>query len=192
MLKIQVWMRGTNEYSRHTIPGPTPDQTQEEFEEAYRESGECFCEGDTWELCPYFNFEKRDSIDVYLGGDDNIKNDEKPVYVTSNWEDFEFVKGGGVNYIPQEPDEVGKVNIWWYHDMKFNDVYYWTNVTEFDPSKLQVQYGVDQDGNKYLEDLIYDGEHPDDFNDFGDSGYGYTGPEFIYHPDQKFAEKNEE
>lgn len=192
MLKIQVWMRGTYEYSRHTIPGPKPDQTQEQFEEAYRESGECFCEGDTWELCPYFSYEKRDSIDVYLGGDDNIKNDEKPVFVTSNWEDFEFIKGGGVNYIPQPPDSTEEVNIWWCHDMKYNTVYFWNNVTEFDADKLKVQYGVDQNGNKYLEDLIYDGECPDDTNDFGDCGYGYDGPEFIYHPDQKFAEKNEE
>ena len=32
MLKIQIWMRGTMEYSRDTIPGPTEDQTQEMFE----------------------------------------------------------------------------------------------------------------------------------------------------------------
>ena len=36
MLKIQIWMRGTMEYSQDTIPGPTPDQTQEQFEEAFR------------------------------------------------------------------------------------------------------------------------------------------------------------
>jgi len=29
--------------------------------------------------------------------------------------------------------QVGEVNIWWSHDMKFNHIYYWENVTEFDP-----------------------------------------------------------
>jgi len=123
MLKIQIWMRGTMEYSRDTIPGPTSDQTQEQFEEAFKESDECYWSGDVYETCPYFDNHKRDSVDVYLGGDDNIKNDEKPVFVTSNWEDFEFEKGGGCNYIPQAPDKVGEVNIWWSHDMKFNYVY---------------------------------------------------------------------
>ena len=189
MLKIQIWMRGTNEYNRDTIPGPTPDQTQDQFEEAFREGDECFCGGDVYETCPYFSDDKYDSIDVYLGGDDNINNDEKPIFTTSNWEDFEFVKGGGCNYIPEPPEKEGEVNIWWYHDMKFNYVYFWNDATEFDANKLQIQYGIDQDGKKYLEDLIYNGEHPDDYNDFGDTGFGYTGPEFVYHPKQKFAEE---
>ena len=76
--------------------------------------------------------------------------------------------------------------------MKYNEVYIWEDVNEFDPKKLQVQYGVDQKGERYLEDLIYDGLCPDDHLDHGDTGYGYNGPEFIYHPDQKFAEEDEE
>ena len=32
MLKIQIWMRGTMEYSQDTILGPAPNQTQEQFE----------------------------------------------------------------------------------------------------------------------------------------------------------------
>ena len=112
--------------------------------------------------------------------------------MTSNWEDFEFERGGGCNYVPEAPDKVGEVNIWWSHDMKFNYVYFWNDFTEFDPSKLKIQYGVDQKGNKYLEDVTYDGECPDDYNDFGDTGYGYNGPDFIYHPEQKFAEEEED
>ena len=46
MLKIKVWMRGTFEYSRDTITGPSPDQTQEEFEDNFLNSDECFCGGD--------------------------------------------------------------------------------------------------------------------------------------------------
>lgn len=186
-------MRGTNEYNRDTIPGPTSDQTQEQFEEAFRESDECFCGGDVYELCPYFDFEyERDHIEVYLGGNEYINNGEEPIFKTQDWDDFEFIKGGGCNYIPQEPNKIGEVNIWWYHDMKFNNIYYWENVNEFDPNKLAIQYGIDQDGKKYLEDLIYDGECADDHHDHGDTGYGYTGPEFVYHPKQKFAEEEED
>jgi hypothetical protein len=192
MLKIKIWMRGTNEYNRDTIDGPTPDQTQEQFEDAFRDSDECFCGGDVYETCPYFSADGYDSINVYLGGDEYIRNQEEPIFTTSDWSQFEFEKGGGCNYIPQEPDEVGKVNIWWYHDMKFNYIYYWENVTEFDPKKLTVQYGVDQDGQKYLEEVYYNGEAPDDYHDHGDTGYGYTGPEFVYHPEQKFAEEDED
>lgn len=190
MLKIKIWMRGTNEYNRDTIDGPTPDQTQEQFEEAFTEGDECFCGGDVYELCPYFDFNyKNDDIKVYLGGNEYIKNEEEPIFSASDWTQFEFEKGGGCNYIPQYSDEIGKVNIWWYHDMKFNYIYYWENVTEFDPKKLTVQYGVDQNGQKYLEDVLYDGEHPDDYHDHGDTGYGYSGPYFVYHPNQKFAEE---
>ena len=32
MLKIQIWMRGTMEYSQDTILGPAPNQTQEQFD----------------------------------------------------------------------------------------------------------------------------------------------------------------
>ena len=78
MLKIQIWIRGTMEYSQDTIPGPTPGQTQEQFEKTFRESDDCYWGGDVYETCPYFDNDKRDSIDVYLGGDDNINNDEKP------------------------------------------------------------------------------------------------------------------
>lgn len=191
MLKIKIWIRGTNEYNRDTIDGPNPDQTQEEFEEAFRDSDECFCGGDVYETCPYFDLEYgRDGIDVYLGGDTYIKNKEEPVFSTSDWSQFQFEKGGGCNYIPLPPENPDKVNIWWYHDMKFNYIYYWENVTEFDPKKLVIQYGVDQDGKKYLEDLIYDGECPDDYHDHGDTGYGYTGPEFVYNLDHKFKEEN--
>ena len=35
-------MRGTFEYSQDTIPGPTEDQTQEQFEESFIESDECY------------------------------------------------------------------------------------------------------------------------------------------------------
>ncbi len=31
-----------------------------------------------------------------------------------------------------------------------------------------------------------------DYHDHGDTGYGYTGPEFVYHPEQKFAEEDED
>ena len=120
MLKIQIWMRGTMEYSQDTILGPAPNQTQEQFEEAFQESDDCYWGGEVYETCPYFDNDKRDSIDVYIGGDDNITNGEKPVFVTSNWEDFEFERGGGCNYVPEAPDKVGEVNIWWSHDMKFN------------------------------------------------------------------------
>jgi hypothetical protein len=193
MLKIKFWMRGTNEYNRDTIDIPNSNQTKERFEEDFRDSDECFCGGDVYELCPYFDFENgRDSIDVFLGGDEYIRNAENPVFQTSDWSQFEFVKGGGCNYIPQEPDEVGKANIWWYHDMKFNNIYYWSNVSTFDPKKLSIQYGVDQDGKKYLEDVMYDGECADDHHDHGDTGYGYSDLEFVYHPEQKFAEEQED
>ena len=192
MLKIKIWMRGTIEYSRHTIPGPTPEQTQEEFEQAYNDSDDCYCEGDVYETCPYFDYDGRDVIDVYLGGDEHIKNNEEPIFTTSDWSQFEFVEGGGCNYEGQPPEELGEVNIWWYHDMKFNYIYYWEKFTEFDPKKLSVQYGVDQNGKRYLEDVMYDGECPDDYHDHGDTGYGYDGINFIYHPDQKFAEEDED
>lgn len=192
MLKIKVWMRGTFEYSRDTITGPSPDQTQEEFEQNFLESDECYCSGDVYETCPYFNENGNDSIYVYIGGDnDGIGNKENPIYETSDWKNFEFEKGGGCNYIPDEPEE-GFANIWWSHDMKYNQVYVWEDVNEFDPKKLKVQYGVDQKGEKYLEDLIYDGLCPDDCIDYGDTGYGYNGPDFIYHPDQKFKEEDDE
>ena len=193
MLKIKIWMRGTYEYSRDTIAGPMPDQTQEMFEEMFIESDECYSGGDVYETCPYFDFKDgRDDIKVYLGGDEYIKNHEEPIFETSDWNQFQFEEGGGCNYIPQEPDNVGEVNIWWSHDMKFNYIYYWSEITEFDPKKLTIQYGVDQRGEKYLEEVMYDGECPDDYHDHGDTGYGYDGPEFIYHPDQKFAENDEE
>lgn len=186
-------MRGTMEYSRDTIPGPTPDQTQEQFEEAFRESDDCYWGGDVYETCPYFDFENgRDSIDVYVGGNDNIANGEKPIFETSDWKQFKFEKGGGCKYDSGTPDKVDEVNIWWSHDMKFNQIYYWENFNEFDPKKLLIQYGTDQKGNKYLEEVMYDGESPDDYHDHGDTGYGYNGPDFIYHPDQKFAEEEED
>lgn len=188
MLKIKVWMRGTYEYSRDTIPAPTSDQTEEEFEQSFLDSDECYCGGDVYETCPYFDENGRDGIDVYLGGDENIKNEEKPIYETSDWKNFEFIEGGGCNYVPQQPEE-GKVNIWWSHDMKFNQIYYWSDVEEFDPKKLQIQYGTDQRGQKYLEELIYNGECPDDYHDHGDTGYGYDGPYFVYHPNQNFKEE---
>lgn len=191
MLKIQVWVRGTMEYSRDTIKGPTPDQTQEQFEQAFINSDECYAGGEVYETCPYFDMDgKSNSIDVYLGGDDNIENDEKPIFVTSDWSDFEFEMGNRCNYEPDTPDKINKVNIWWSHDVKFNRVFYWTNMDEFETDKLKIKFGVDQNGEKYLENLIYDGEYPDDYNDFSDSGYGYNGIDFIYHPDQKFAEEN--
>jgi hypothetical protein len=76
--------------------------------------------------------------------------------------------------------------------MKFNHIYYWENVTEFDSKKITIQYGTNQKDQRYLEEIYYDGEPPDDYHDHGDTGYGYNGPEFIYHPDQKFAENDEE
>jgi hypothetical protein len=48
MLKIKIWMRGTYEYSRDTIAGPSSDQTQEMFEEAFLESDECYSGGDVY------------------------------------------------------------------------------------------------------------------------------------------------
>jgi hypothetical protein len=186
-------MRGTYEYSRDTIAGPMPDQTQEMFEEMFIESDECYSGGDVYETCPYFDFEDgRDDISVYLGGDEYISNREEHIFKTSDWSQFKFEEGGGCNYIPQEPDNVDEVNIWWSHDMKFNYIYYWSEINEFDPKKLTIQYGVDQDGKKYLEDIMYDGECPDDYHDHGDTGYGYNGPEFIYHHKQKFAEEEDD
>jgi hypothetical protein len=192
MLKIKIWMRGTFEYSQDTIPGPTEDQTQDQFEESFIESDECYWGGEVYETCPYFDEHGYDSIDVYLGGDNHIANQEEPIFTTSDWSQFKFEEGGGCNYISQVPDKVGEVNIWWSHDMKFNHIYYWENVTEFDPKKITIQYGTNQKDQRYLEEIYYDGEPPDDCHDHGDTGYGYNGPEFIYHPDQKFAENNEE
>ena len=188
MLKIQVFIRNTHEFTHASIAGPTKKQTKKQFEQAFIDGDDCYCIGDTFEILPYFDLEgKSNSIDVYLGGDDCIENDEKPVFVTSNWSDFEFEKGGGCNFAARIPDKAGEVNVWWSHDMKFNNVYFWTDVDEFDPDKLKVQFGVDQNGEKYLENFIYDGEYPDDYNDFGDCGNGYSEPEFVYHPKQKFA-----
>jgi hypothetical protein len=193
MLKIRIWMRGTNEYNRDTIPGPTPDQTQEQFEEAFRESDECFCGGDVYETCPYFDFtDGRDIIEIFLSENKQTKISDEPVHTTSKWDEFELVKGGGCNYVPLPHDDINKVNIWWYHDMKFNQYYYWDDVTEFDPKKLSFQYGKDQNGYKYLEEVLYDGECPDDYDDYGDTGYGYSDIEYVYHPDQKFAEEKDE
>ena len=185
-------MRGTFEYSQDTIPGPTEDQTQEQFEESFIESDECYWGGEVYETCPYFDEHGCDSIDVYLGGNNHIANQEEPIFTTSDWTQFKFEEGGGCNYVPQAPDKVGEVNIWWSHDMKFNHIYYWENVTEFDPKKITIQYGTNQKDQRYLEEIYYDGEPPDDYHDHGDTGYGYNGPEFIYHPDQKFAENDEE
>ena len=186
-------MRGTYEYSRETIAGPMPDQTQEMFEEMFIESDECYSGGDVYETCPYFDFEDgRDDIKVYLGGDEYIQNHEEPIFETSDWNQFKFEEGGGCKYVPGIPDKVGEVNIWWSHDMKFNNIFYWEKFNEFDPKKFVIQYGVDQKGNKYLEEVMYDGECPDDYHDHGDTGYGYNGPDFIYHPDQKFAEEEED
>lgn len=195
MLKIQVWMRGTMEYSRDTIPGPTPDQTRSQFEKAFEASRQCYFGGDLWETCPYFKLDedRSDSVEVYVvpnSSDSNIKNSENPVLKTSNWNQFDFVEGGAVNYVPQPCDDLSMVSIWWSHDMKFNKVFYWENINEFNPKKLKVEYGVDQEGHKYLEDLVYDDECPDDSDDYGDTGYGYNGINFIYHPTQKFAKES--
>lgn len=188
MLKIQICIRGTTEYSYNTISGPTLKQTKDDFEKQFVESDECYSDGEVYETCPYFDMDgKSNSIDVYLGGDDNIEDDEQPVFVTSNWSDFEFELGNKCNYVPDPPSKRGEVNIWWSHDIKFNRVYFWSDIEEFDADKLKIKFGIDQNNQKYLENLIYDGEYPDDYNDFSDTGYGYNGPEFIYHPKQKFA-----
>jgi hypothetical protein len=196
MLKIQVWMRGTMEYSRDTIPGPTPDQTQSEFEEAFEESDECYFGGEVWETCSYFNLDEdsSDLVKVYVdhdGSDSCIDTSETPVLETSNWNHFEFVRGGGVNLIPEPCDDLSQVRIWWCHDMKCHKIFYWKNVNEFDPKQLKLQYGIDQDGRKYLEDLLYGNESPDDSHDYGDTGFGYNGINFIYHPSQRFAGESE-
>ena len=146
MLKIQIWMRGTMEYSRDTIAGPMPDQTKEMFEEIFIESDECYSGGDVYETCPYFDFEDgRDDIKVYLGGDEHIQNHEEPFFETSDWNQFKFEEGGGCNYVPQEPDNVGEVNIWWSHDMKFNYIYYLGEKPEYIPSFQRTNWQLNQD-----------------------------------------------
>jgi hypothetical protein len=197
MLKIEVWMRGTVEYSRDIIPGPTLDQTQSEFEEAFNASDECYSSGYVYETCPYFQLgeDSRDVVRVYVepnSADSDIKNSEKPVLTTSNWNQFEFVRCGGVDFVPEPCDDLSKVSIWWCHDMKFNKIFFWEKNNKFDPSKFQVQYGIDQNGRKYLVDLLYDNESADDSHDYGDSGYGYDGINFVYHPAQKFAEESDD
>ncbi len=71
-----------------TIPGPTEDQTQDQFEESFIESDECYWGGEVYETCPYFDEHGCDSIDVYLGGDNHIRNQEEPIFTTSDWSQF--------------------------------------------------------------------------------------------------------
>ncbi len=188
MLKIKVYMRGTIEYSRDTIDIPNLNQTKEEFEYNFANSDDCFFGGDVYETCPYFSNYDSDLLEAYVGGDEDLSNDETPVYLCSNLKEFEFIDGGRCDYVPDIPQNKEQANIWWNHDMKFNQLYYWENFNEFDPKKLKIQIGKDQDGREYMEELIYDGEAPDDYIDYGDTGYGYDGPYFIYHPEKIFKE----
>jgi hypothetical protein len=183
MLKIHIRLRDCNEYSRATIKAPEKLMTQERFEEDYRDSDECFVEGDVYETCPYFGF--REQAEVTL--------DDKVVFETEDMRKV-FQKDGGnnCNFIPSVPDKEDEVNIWWYHDMKFSKEYCWENVTEFDPEKVTIYIGKDQNGKEFLDDIAYDGEECDNEDDFGDTGYGYEGPQFIYHPNQKFASTEDE
>jgi hypothetical protein len=183
MLKIKIYLRDCNEYNRATIKAPEKLMTQERFEEDYRESDECFCEGDVYELCPYFGF--REHVEVTLDG--------KVVFETEDMRSvFKKDEGNNCNFIPPVPDDEKEVNIWWYHDMKFNVTYQWNDVTEFDPEKVTISIGKDQNGKEFLDDIAYNNEHYDDEADWTDTGYGYEGPEFVYHPNQKFAETEED
>ena len=194
MLKIEVWMRGTVEYSRDIISGPTLDQTQSQFEEAFNASEECYSSGYVYETCPYFQLgeDSRDVVRVYVApnsADSKIKTSEDPVLTTSNWKQFDFVEGGSLNYVPEPCNDLRKVSIWWCHDMKFSKIFFWENVNDFELNKFKVKYGTDQNGRKYLEDLLYDNECPDDSDDYSDSGCGYDEINFIYHPTQRFADE---
>jgi hypothetical protein len=190
-------MRHTVEYSRDIISGPTPAQTKSQFEEAFQESDRCYNGGDTWETCAYFQMggKSGDLVEVYLApnsADFTIKNSEKPFLSTSDWNQFDLVRYGGVNYIPEPSEDPSQVSIWWSHDMKFNQIFYWEDINDFDPKNLKVCYSVDQDGHKYFEDLIYDDQCHDESHDNGDTGHGYNGINFIYHRNQKFAEESDD
>ena len=183
MLKIKIYLRDCNEYNRATIKAPEKLMTQERFEENYRESDECFCEGDVYETCAYFGF--RESVRVTLN--------DVVVFETEDMRKvFKTEEGNNCCFVPPIPDKEDEVNIWWYHDMKFNVEYCWDNVNEFDPEKVTISVGKDQNGKEFLDDIVYNGENCDDETDCGDTGYGYTGPEFVYHPNQKFAETEED
>jgi hypothetical protein len=189
MLKINIYVRSTYEYSRYSID-VNPNLSQEEFEEQHAESDDCFM-GDVYETCPYF-YEGSNYINVYIGGDPSyVKYGEKSIFTSENFEDFALEKGGSLNYVPEQPEQLNTANVWYSHDMKHNQTFFWNNVDSFDPKKLVVRYGLDQEGKKYFENFEYDGEFPDDFCDQGDTGYGYDGPYFIYHPEQKFKEEVE-
>jgi hypothetical protein len=197
MLKIKAWIRGTLEHYRDTIPGPTPDQTRIQFEEAFLESDECYGDGDIVKMCPYFQLgeDSSDIVEVYVvanSSDFNIESSETPVLKTHNWNQFAFVKGGEINYMPDPCDDLNQVNICWHHDVKFCKIFYWKDVNNFDPKKLTVQYGVDQYGDKYFEELTYSGLSFDDVHDCSDGGTGYGEIEFIYHPDQEFVEESDD
>jgi len=189
MLKINIYVRSTNEYSRYCID-VDPSLTQEEFEEKHRESDDCFM-GDVYEICPYFS-ESSNYINVYLNGDDSyVKYGEKAIFTAESFEDFALEEGGSLNYIPEEPEEINTAHVWYSHDMKHNQTFFWSNVDSFDPKKLKVIYGQDQDDRRFFQNFEYDGVSPDDYHDQGDTGYGYDGPYFIYHPEQKFKEEVE-
>ena len=71
MLKIQIWMRGTMEYSRDTIPGPTEDQTQEMFEEMYQ-----FVESQRFDRLGIFQYSHEDDTHAF-GMEDNVEPEVK-------------------------------------------------------------------------------------------------------------------
>jgi hypothetical protein len=174
-------MRDCNEYNRHTLTIPE-GVTQEKFEEDYRESDDCFCEGDVYETVAYFGF--REHVEVSL--------DDKVVFESDDMRKvFKSEDGNNCCYVPDAP-EVGKANLWWYHDMKFNEVYVWENVDEFDPSKVTIYVGKDQNDKPYLSSIEYNNETWSDMLDYGDTGYGYSDLEFVYNEDQKFPEEEDE
>jgi hypothetical protein len=185
MLKINIYVRSTNEYSRHSVE-IDPSLTQEEFEEEYINGDDCY-NGDVVEVCPYFS-EKGNEINVYTRNNNSgIHDDEKLVFTSKSFEDFTLEKGGSFNYIPSEPKNIGIVNIWYSHDMKHVQTFFWHDVESFDLKKLVVKYGTDTEGKRYFEKFEYDGHEPDDYSDEGDTGYGYDGPHFVYNKKQEFS-----
>jgi hypothetical protein len=185
MLKIKIYVRSTQEYSRYEIE-VDPNLSQEEFEEKHKESDDCYM-GDVYETCPYFS-ENQNSIEVYLGGKNYVESHEEPVLTSENFTDFTLLEGNRLDYVPDLPDEINKANVWYSHDMKHYQTFYWKDIESFDPKKLVVVYGQDQNGLKYFERFEYDNLEANDFHDHGDTGYGFDGPYFIYHPEQEFSE----
>ena len=159
--------------------------TQERFEKDYQDDDDCYSEGYVDETCPYFDKDNKDLFEVTLNGEEVFET--KDIRKT-----FKKVEGNNYDFIPSAPDKEDEVNIWWCHDMKFREEYLWENVTDFDPEKVTIHIGKDQEGREFLDGILYNGEEPDEVDDIGDTGWGFHGVEFVYHPNQKFASMEDE